>query len=132
MTKLDKQIKNKMIEIEQWKERAAIITAQNNGERVQASGSQQKMADAICKYMQIESEVSEQVDVLINKYQEIIETIEQLPVVEYDLLHKKYIQDFELVDISIEMNKSYSWVTTVHGRALQRVQRLLDAREKEA
>ena len=131
VTKLDKLINNKLIEIEQWKARAISTTAQSDGERVQASGSQQKMADAICRYMQIESEVNDQIDRLVDRKQEIIATIEQLPVTEYDLLHKKYIQGIELVDISIEMDKSYSWVTTVHGRALLHVQKILDGRVQE-
>lgn len=128
--KLDALINNKLIEIEQWKSRAISSTAQSDGERVQATGSKQKMADAVCRYMQIESEVNDQIDRLVALRQEIIGTIEQLPITEYDLLHKRYIQGTELVDIAIEMDKSYSWVTTVHGRALQHVQRILDGRDQ--
>lgn len=124
--KLDAVIINKTIEAEQWEALATSITAQMDGERVQSSGNQQKMADAINRSVDIKAEV----EALIRKKQEITETIEQLPIEEYKLLHKVYIQQKGMKAAQVEDNRSYSWVTTVHGKALSKLQDILDKREK--
>lgn len=126
VSKLDKLINNKLIEIEQWKAIATGTTAHSDGERVQASGSQQKMADAVCKYVAIEEEINKYIDELIEARQEVIRTIEQLPAIEYDLLHKVYIQGEGLGDITEIYDKTYSWVTTTHGNALKHVQNIIN------
>ena len=126
--KLDRLIENKLIEIEQWKAIATGTTAHSDGDRVQASGSQQKMADAVCKYVAIQEEIDRYIDELVDIKQDVIHTIETLPVIEYDLLHKVYIQGKNLYEVAGMYHKSYSWTTTAHGRALKRVQKILDER----
>ena len=61
--------------------------------------------------------------------QEVIKTIEQLPAIEYDVLHKIYVQYKEFYEIADAMKKSYSWVTTIHGRGLAKVQKIIDNSE---
>lgn len=127
--KLDLIIHNKMIEVDQWKAIATGTTASSSdGERVQSSGSQQKMADAVHKYIEIEEEINSYIDNLIDTKKEIISTIEMLPAIEYDLLHKMYIQYMNIDEVAEALNKTYSWATTVHGRALKHVQDILNAR----
>ena len=128
--KLDKLIENKLQEVAHWKAVATGTTVCSEGDRVQSSGSKQKMADAICRYMQMEDEINAAIDRLVDTKQEIIETIEQLPIDEYDLLHKIYVQKKELYEAAMEMDRSYRWVTSVHGRALANVQKILNEREQ--
>lgn len=128
--KLNRLIENKMAEREQWRSMATSTGTFSNGERVQTSGSQQKMADAVCRYMDLEKEIDSCIDRYVDARQDVIATIEQLPAVEYDLLHKIYIQEIELADIPNICGKSYSWVTKVHGWALKAVQDILDRKEK--
>lgn len=132
VSKLDKLIQNKMIEIEQWKSIATNTTTHSEGERVQSSGSKQKMADAVCRYVEIEAEIDRCIDEYVGKKQEVIQTIEQLPATEYDVLHKIYIQGHELADVADMCGKTYSWLTTVHGTAVKMVQGILDERSKNA
>ena len=127
--KLDRMINNKIAEKEQWLAMAKGMGSFSAGERVQSSGSQQKMADNIEKYVDIDREIDEIIDKLIETKKDILNVIEQLNVNEYDLLHKVYIQGFELYEVSTMMDKSYSWCTTVHGKALEDVQRILDDRK---
>ncbi len=127
--KLDMMISNKLQEVEHWKCIATSTNASSSGERVQASGTQQKMADAVARYMDIEREINAAIDELVDRRQEIITTIEQLPVTEYDILHKVYIQNIDFYDVADGYNKSYSWATSVHGRALRNLQKILDERE---
>ena len=128
LKKLDKMIENKLAEKARWKAIATGTTAQMGGEKVQSSGSQQKMADAVCRYVDIEKEIDEQIDILIDTRQDVISVIEKLKTTEYDILHKMYVQYMSLYDVADIYNKSYSWATTVHGRALKNVQAILDQR----
>ena len=129
LKKLDKMIENKLAEKARWKAIATGTTAQMGGEKVQSSGSQQKMADAVCRYVDIEKEIDEQIDILIDTRQDVISVIERLNTTEYDILHKMYVQYLSLYDVADIYNKSYSWATTVHGRALKNVQAILDQRK---
>ena len=124
-------IKNKVVEQEQWRSIAMGTTAPMGGERVQSSGSKQKMADAVERFVEIEKEINKSIDTLVDTKNDVIGVIEQLKTIEYDILHKLYVQYMSLYDVADIYDKSYSWVTTIHGRALKNVQTILDQREKE-
>lgn len=125
--KLDLQIKNKLIEQQLWKDIALGITANMNGERVQSSGSQSKMADAIVKIVDAEAEVNALVDRLIDTKKEVIQTIEQLTSpLQYDVLHLHYIQFMTLQAIADKYGMSYDWAKQAHKRAVKNVQRIRD------
>lgn len=124
---LDVKITNKLIERQQMREMALSITANIGGERVQSSGSQQKMADAVNKLVDLESEIDALVDELINTKRKVIATIEKLDSpTEYNILHKRYVQFQTLQEIADDYGRDYGWVTTTHGRALKKVQKILD------
>ena len=109
---------------------ALNITSNMSGEKVQSSGTQSKMADAINKCIDMEEEINSLVDRLIDTKREVVATIEQVESpIEYDVLHKRYIQRMGLQDIADCYGKEYGWATTTHGRALKSVQDILDARE---
>ena len=140
--KLEKMIRNKLIEIAQWKAIATGTVGQSDGERVQTSGSQDKMANAVCMYSDIEKEYNRCLAELRQSKDEIVHTIEQLPATEYDVLHKVYIgvvkkdkkgreytEYLSLEDVAEIYDKTYSWATTVHGRAIKEVQKILDERK---
>ena len=128
--KLNAMIENKMAEVKQWRCVALGITSNSEGERVQSSGSKQKMADALDRVIDLQAEINALIDRLIDLKQEIILTIEQLNATEYDVLHKRYIQDMTFDEIGVAKRKSKSWATTVHGRALQNLNLILDERAK--
>ena len=125
--KFDVLIQNKLIELQQWRDIAQGITASIGGERVQSTRSQQKMADAVVKCVDMEKEINALVDSLIGIKKDVITTIEQLDnPTEYDILHKRYIQFMTLQDIADRYGREYGWVTTSHGRALKNVQKILN------
>ena len=125
--KLDVCIQNKLIEQQQWRDISLGITSSVGGERVQASSSQQKMANAIEKCVDMEAEIDALVDSLIEVKKDVIATIEQLDnPTEYDILHKRYIQFLPLQEIAERYGREYTTITTTHGRALKNVQRLID------
>ena len=127
--KIDLQIRNKLIEQQQWKDIALGITASMNVERVQSSGTKSKMADAIEKCVDMEAEIDSLVDKLIDIKKEVVQAIEKLDsATEYDVLHRRYIQYQSLQDIADKYKRDYGWATTVHGRALKSLQAVLDAK----
>jgi DNA-directed RNA polymerase specialized sigma subunit len=125
--KLDAVIRNKLIEKQQWKEIAVGITANMDGERVQSSGAKSKMADAIAKCVDIDAEIDSLIDNLIDLKKEVTQTIEKLQSpTEYNLLHMRYIQFIPLKDIAERWHTEYTNVTTAHGKALKKVQELMN------
>lgn len=128
--KLDKLIENKMIEIQQWKDVADNTTAVLTGERVKSSHNPQKIADAIGRYVDLERELQEDINNLILAKKRVLKVIEQLDALEYDILHKLYVQHYTLWDVADKYNRTYSWVTTIHGQAVKKVQEILDKYEK--
>ena len=126
---IDSIIKNKLIEQRQWKDVALGITANMGGEKVQSSGSQSKMADAINKCVDMEAEIDRFVDKLVDTKKEVIQIIEMLDSpTEYNVLHMRYIQYKSLQEIADHYGKEYGWATTTHGRALANVQAVMDGR----
>lgn len=127
--RLNTIIQNKQIEKQQWFDAATRITSSYDGVKVQSSGSMERMADAAVEYADIGAEIDRQTIEMEKAKRDIIATIEMLPMDEYDVLHKHYVQDLTLMEIADRKNKSYSLITTVHGRALKRVQTILDSRK---
>lgn len=127
---LDAVIRNKLIEQRQWREIALGITANMEGERVQSSGSQSKMADAIDKCVDMEAEIDSLVDRLIDTKREVIQTIEQVDSpIWYNILHMRFIQFKELQEIADHYGRDYDWAATTQGRGIANVQKILDARK---
>lgn len=126
--KLDRLIENKLIEIQRWKDIANNTTATLSGERVQSSGNPQKIADAICRYIDLEREINQDIDKLVDTKKDVIGVIEQLNATEYDIIHKIYVQHLTLEDVADAYDRTYSWATTIHGRALKHVQNILNKR----
>ncbi len=128
--KIDFQIRNKLIERQQWYDLALCITSNMGGEKVQASGPQSKMADAVGRCVDMEVEIDSLVARLVAKKTEVVQTIEGLDsATEYDVLHLRYIQHRSLQEIADHYGKDYGWVTTVHGRALKNVERLREEKK---
>ena len=127
--KLDRLINNKLAEVDHWKTVAFSTGTWSEGERVQSSGNKQKMASAVDRYIDIQAEITADIDRLIDLKQEVIKTIEVLSEKEYDVLHKFYVQGMTFDEISDFHDRSYSWATSVHGRALSSLQRVLDERK---
>ena len=129
--RLDTIIRNKLIEKQQWRDLALGITANMDGERVQSSGTQSKMADAIAKCVDMEAEIDSLVDKLIDTKKEVVQTIEQLDnATEYNVLHMRYIQYKSLQEIADHYGMDYSWATTTHGRALKSVEDVMQRKDK--
>lgn len=124
---LDTKIKNKLIEQQQWKDIALSITANMEGERVQSSGSKSKLENAMVKCVDMDAEIDSLVDQLIDTKKEVIQTIEQLySPIEYDILHKRYIQYKSLQDIADHYGRDCGWAKVTCKRACDHIQAILN------
>ena len=123
--KLDTQIKNKLIEKQQWKDIALGITSKMDGDRVQASGRKSKMADAIDKCVDMEAEIDRLIDRLIDTKKDIIAIIEQLE----SAFHSVYIQYLSFQEIADKYGKSYDCIKQVHKRAIRNIQVIINRRK---
>ena len=130
---IDIRIRNKHIEKAQhyalMMDAATTITANMGGERVQSSGSKQRMADTVDDKLTYIQNIDKRIAKLEAEKQEIISTIEQLPKDEYDILHKSYVQHMSLKEVAAERDESYSSTTSTHGTALKRLGEILEKRK---
>ena len=124
---LDELIKSKVLYIGKLKNEAQGTSVKLEGERVQSSGSKQKMANTVVKYVHIEQgELQE----LRERRREIIRTMAMLPALEYDVLFKYYALGYKLNGIAKAYNRSYQWARDKRKHALKLLQRILDERKE--
>lgn len=128
---LDERIVSKVLYISKLKQEAQGTSVKLEGERVQSSGSKQKMANTVVKYVHIEqTELQE----LYGERQKILNTMAMLPPLEHDVLFKYYVLGYKIEDIAKAYKKSYQWARDKRRYALKLLQRILDERienEKE-
>lgn len=127
---IELNIKHMQEELEELRSVATKITSTLGGERVQSSGSNQKMADAVCSFVDLEKEISAKIAESYLKKREIIKTIELLDYKNRDFLYKVYVQGYSLSDVASMSNKEYGWSTYRHGVALERLREIMKEREK--
>lgn len=123
--KYDVIIHNKLIEVEQWKALAESTTSVLTPDKVQTSGSQQKMSEAIEKYVDIQNEIIEYIKMLYDAKKEVLSKIEQLESLDYDILHKIYVQFMTFKDVADEYDKSYSWAVKQHTKAVEHLEAII-------
>lgn len=119
-------ILNKQLEVERWRDIAGSIGGFQMSERVQSSAAQDKTADAIARFADYEAEIAR----LRAIQNDILQVIESLEADEYNILHKVYILNYNLAEIALQNDRSYSWAYKMHTSALNSVQKILNNRTK--
>lgn len=114
-----------------------------SSDRVQSSGSQQRMEDVVCKIVDLKAKISNDLDTLINLKDEARYLIQNY--CDHDcimLLTKRYLgvinpktQETEYLTwekIAVDMGYTYKWVSGgLHHRALKQLQVGLDDRKEQ-
>ncbi len=121
--KLETMVANKRVERLRKLEQATDITSKLTDVKVKSSGSKQKVADAAIECAAIDKRIEE----LEAQMQKIIDTIEQLPELQYDVLHKRYVQYMTINEIASSRNYSRCWVDKTLRKALNAVESLLNS-----
>ena len=122
--KLDSMISNKALDYRRWVEVAEGLGGCSSGDKVQTSRNLHQIPNAIGRYIDIEREIAE----LRYQRTEIMNTIEQLPATEYDVIYRLYVQDQSMKEVAYHYGKSYEWAKRKKRDALGLIQRTIDAR----
>ena len=120
--KYDYIIANKVKEYQHWVDVADGMGGCSMGDKVQSQRNLHKDADAISKYIDIEGEIKE----LRRKRQAILNTLQQLDPIEYEVLYKIYLDELMLKELCSIFNKSYAWVKSEKKKALKHLQEIID------
>lgn len=127
--KIDTVIDNKLIEITQWKDRATSTTTILTPDKVQSSGSQQKMADSVERWVDLEREINADIDELIKVKKQVIAILEKLTDAEqYDVLHKLYVRHKEFPSVAAvadAVDRSVTWVQVRKKEGLKNIEKIL-------
>ena len=121
---IDTLIQNKKREYVRWVNAADGMGGASSGDRVQATRNLHRGADAIGSYIDLEAEIR----ALEQEKSGIIHTLESLPRVAYDILHRIYVQGELPKEIAFEYGRSYEWVMIQKRQAIALLQKLLDER----
>lgn len=124
ISRYDRLINNKLLEISELRELAYGISAITNKERIQSTPDYDRLGSAICKIEKMET----QLDKMIDRYFDMKNTIiEQIGSIEdeiyYSILFSKYVEKKSFEKIADELQYSFRNTTRLHGRALQEFER---------
>lgn len=135
--KYDKIIDNKIRDREQIRSMLLSITVELKEDKVQTSLVGDSFGDGIAKLVDLEKDIDSAIDKFVDLKREIISAIDNLEKVEQaDILYKRYLQydrdnGYKLKtweEIAVEMGYSYQWVCKIHGRALQNLEKIINAK----
>lgn len=123
---IDAILINRLEDHRRWVEVADSLGGFSIGERVQSSPNLQRGAAAIDHYLDLEREMEQ----LRAERQRIIDTLQELPYHEYDILYSIYVATPPLSyrRIASKHGKSYDWVKKGRKRGLDMLQEILNKR----
>lgn len=121
--RLDSLIKNRQTEISNLWDLVTNISVPMETEKVQTSGSKDRIGNIMSKIADLEAERN----AFIDKYMEIKENsiyaMEKLSDIRYyRMLFKRYIEYKELHDISSDMGYTYGYAKKLHREALDAIE----------
>ena len=77
------------------------------------------------------SRLVEEISALRAEREEMVSVFEDLNKNEYNVMYSRYVLGRDYSQIASKADKSYSWVTTVHGNAKKKIRAILEARNGE-
>lgn len=122
--KLESMIANKEARKKEWEDKATNRTSQVGSERVQSSGSKDKMASATIEVAELDKEIAS----LRETIKDVERVIEQTSTRSYGILYDVYFKGLSLHEVARAEGKSYTWATGYHRKAKEEVQDILDRR----
>ena len=117
---LDAKINRRQKEVEELKTLATHITTTAEGDMVQSSGSMDRMAGIVARWVDLEAEIGQMIDHLVEVKHRIIGEIHQLEDARYiQLLEMRYVDMDTFEQIAVNMQYDIRWIYRLHGFALQ-------------
>ena len=116
---MKKRIKEKRFQIESLRESLVSTSANIDGNRVQSSGSHDKIGSGMAKIVDRERELESYIIRFLEVEREISGQIDGLNVSIYrEVLHWRYVCGFTFEKTAVAMDYSYKQTTRIHGKAL--------------
>lgn len=123
----DSRINAKLAERDRLKDMLTKITPTLLDEAVSGGfGSQDKLSDAVAKIVDLEAEIDREVDAFLDARQTVSKTLDKIDDTnQFNILHQRYVQGKTLEQVAVSMGYTYRWICSMHGRALQTVEKIL-------
>lgn len=121
----DTMIDNKLAEIDKLKRLADSISPELKNVVVSGSRNVHRVQDIWNKIIDLNREATEDIDRFIDYRQEVINTIQKLPVQEYDVLHKHYVQYMTWDQVASAMHYSLARIMRIRKKALLNLSEIL-------
>lgn len=117
--RLDNTVNAKLEQLEMLRSLTTKITSNLKEDRVQESLSSDKIPKLICKIIELDKEITTDIDRLVDLKAEVMRKIDNIPDDDYRLLLTlRYLNFKTWEQIAVEMNYTYKWVHEIHKRAL--------------
>lgn len=125
-SKLRKKIIRLEDQINEIEEQALKITSWSDGDRVQSSHNPDKIGQIVAKKLDLEADALDEIDLMLDKMYEVEAVLRKLHNPDYaQLLQYHYIRGMTWDAISDKMHYSKRWIQTLHGRALDEVNKII-------
>jgi len=130
---LDMRIKSKLQQIESLNELATSCSSVLTGMPLNPNSGGSKMADAVCKMIDLQNELKRDIEALVDLKKEIMNTIRLVADSEQQtLLEKRYLCFLSWEKIAVEMHYSIQHIYRMHDEALNVVDTILAMRVNES
>ena len=124
---IDQRIRSKSEQIRTLNEIATSCSATLTGMPRNPNRGGSRMADAVCKMIDLENEIARDMDRLIEVKREIVTVINAVDdVVLRTLLEKRYLCGATWEEISVDLCFNRRWTFRLHDKALEAIQKILD------
>ena len=117
---LDMRIKSKLQQVDSLNELATTCTSVLTGMPRNPSGSTSRMADAVCKIVDLQNDINRDIDKLVDLKKEIMGVIKAVINPEHQtLLEKRYLCFLSWEKIAVDMGYDLRYTHKLHIRALE-------------
>lgn len=123
---LDNRINSKIQQIASLNELATSCTSVISDMPKNPNHGGSRMADAICKIIDLQNELNQDIDMLVDLKREIMRVIKAVPNTEYQtILEKRYLCFITWEQIAVDLNYSIQHTYRMHDAALKEVEAIL-------
>jgi hypothetical protein len=128
---LNDLIDDKQEEMDMLYARLTKITPTLQLVAVSGGGNKDSLGNGVSKLIALREEINSEIDRYVDLKKEINSLIENIKNSKYrTLLRKRYVLFKAWEQIACEMDCSYQWVITIHGRALEVVEKMISSEKR--
>lgn len=123
---IDDMINRKQEQIDSLRSIATSTAMHTDSERVQSSGTKDKIGDACAKIVDLQAEINRDIDNFVDMKADVMHRIDALDSLdERNVLYYRYFQLYEFRKISQEMHVSERTVYNYHSSAMNHICEML-------